>query len=404
MRSDPLVGRTVRQYEIIEPLGSGGFGTVYRARHRELGLNRALKVLHRTHADRPQQRARFLREARIMAQLLHPHVAAVHDVFDADDRLCIVMDLVPSQTLAERLEHRGALSTWEAARVSSQVASALDWANAHGIVHRDVKPSNILLREPDGTALLCDFGIAVLAADKGLTATGAPVGTPGYMSPEQLGRGSGPIDGRSDVYSLAAVLHEMVTGQPPWIPVGQPRTSPTAAVAQVLARGLAHDPVARPATAGALAREFAAAAARTMPPPPRSPPPERRRTRWTWPMQAGVCGVLVLWALQPTIVGATEHGAHSLLAPSFDFTAPVLVGLALSGLMRWRWAFWINLVFLLLFGIAWWAILLTNLSYLDRVSAWTVVFESTLTVLSVLLAAWMLLGFFRYGTWAMRRS
>src|SRR6184192_2360531 len=159
---------------------------------------------------------RFLREIETAARLSHPHILPLHDSGEAAGLLYYVMPWVEGETLRDRLEREGQLPLEEAVRITREVASALSYAHSHDVVHRDVKPENILLS--GGEAVVADFGIAraiTQAAGTRLTETGIPVGTPQYMSPEQAS-GGGPIDGRSDVYSLACVLYEMLVGEPPY--------------------------------------------------------------------------------------------------------------------------------------------------------------------------------------------
>src|SRR6184192_3364712 len=188
--------------------------TVYLAqdlKHRRLV---AIKVL------KPELAAalgpeRFLREIELAARLTHPHILPLHDSGQAGGSLYYVMPYIEGESLRDRLEREGPLPLEEALRITREVASALTYAHSHDVVHRDIKPENILLS--GGEAVVADFGIAraiTQAAGTRLTETGIPVGTPAYMSPEQAG--GGPIDGRSDVYSLACVLYEMLVGEPPY--------------------------------------------------------------------------------------------------------------------------------------------------------------------------------------------
>src|SRR5881227_2214283 len=189
--------------------------TVYLARDLKHGRAVAIKVL------RPEIAAalgpeRFLREIEVAAPLTHPHILALHDSGQAGGSLYYVMPYIEGESLRDRLEREGPLPLEEALRITREVASALGYAHSHDVVHRDIKPENILLS--GGEAVVADFGIAraiTQAAGTRLTETGIPVGTPAYMSPEQAS-GGGPIDGRSDVYSLACVLYEMLVGEPPY--------------------------------------------------------------------------------------------------------------------------------------------------------------------------------------------
>jgi serine/threonine-protein kinase len=207
-----LAGR----YTVERELGRGGMATVYLAQDLKHRRPVAIKLL------RPELAAalgaeRFLREIEIAARLQHPHILPLYDSGTAENQLFYVMPYVDGESLRDRLRRDKQLSLDEAVRITSEAASALAYAHAHGIVHRDIKPENILLSA--GTVVVADFGIAraISAAADGaqLTQTGMVVGTPAYMSPEQGAAGS-DIDGRSDEYSLACVLYEMLVGQPPF--------------------------------------------------------------------------------------------------------------------------------------------------------------------------------------------
>ena len=210
---EDLSGRSFGVYRIVEPLGSGGMASVYKAYQPAVDRYVALKVLPSHLAQDPEFLARFKQEAKVLAKLQHPHILPVHDFGESDGFTYIVMPFIKTGTLAATLTGQP-LPFDQIKRVITQVGDALDCAHAQGLVHRDVKPSNILLDER-GNCLLADFGIAkVLEGAQTLTATGGLIGTPQYMSPEQ-GLGV-PIDGRSDVYALGVVLYEMATGQVPF--------------------------------------------------------------------------------------------------------------------------------------------------------------------------------------------
>ncbi len=199
-------------YSIRGILGHGGMGTVYLALQESLDREIALKVLLPSLARDPIATERFLREARYAAKLHHPNIAAIHEVGTHADMPYMAMSYEPGGTLAQALH--GPLEPGRALGVVRDIGSALEHAHRRGVVHRDVKPENILLRG-DGTCVLSDFGIAhALAQPSGLTTEGTSVGTPHYMSPEQL-RGE-TVDGRSDLYSLGIVLHQMLTGELPY--------------------------------------------------------------------------------------------------------------------------------------------------------------------------------------------
>jgi len=202
------------RYRIDRVLGRGGMATVYAADDLKHGRRVAIKIVDPavSVALGPE---RFLREIRVAASLQHPNILPLFDSGDAGDLLYYVMPLVDGASLRERLKRQGQLPLDDAVRATEQVAAALDYAHSHGVVHRDIKPENILF---DGDrAVVADFGIAksLDAASESLTATGVAVGTPTYMSPEQS-TGERLIDGRSDIYSLACVLFELLAGEPPF--------------------------------------------------------------------------------------------------------------------------------------------------------------------------------------------
>jgi eukaryotic-like serine/threonine-protein kinase len=207
-------------YEIQSPLGAGGMGEVYRARDTRLGRDVAVKVLTEFFAKDPERLRRFEQEARAVAALNHPNIVAVYDIGTQDGRAYLVSELLEGETLREAL-HGGQLSTRKATDYAVQVASGLAAAHEKGVVHRDLKPENIFITS-DGRVKILDFGLAKLVApeakpDEGATienvptSAGAVLGTVGYMSPEQV-RGE-PVDARSDIFALGAILYEMLSGQ-----------------------------------------------------------------------------------------------------------------------------------------------------------------------------------------------
>jgi eukaryotic-like serine/threonine-protein kinase len=291
------------RYEIERLLGRGGMATVYLARDLKHDRRVAIKVVsgdlsHHLGADR------FLREIDIAGKLTHPHILPLHDSGESDGVLYYVMPYVEGETLRERLRREHQLPLADAVRTTCEIASALDYAHRHDVLHRDIKPENILLK--DGHAVLADFGIARAidaAADTGMTATGLTLGTPVYMSPEQSSGGA--LDGRSDLYSLACVLYEMLAGEPPFTgPTAQAviakrlsgmpprirtlRPSVPDALEQVLLRALDRTPADRFATAGQFRDALAACTGSQ----------ERRAaSRARRPVVAGVGAVMLVTAL-----------------------------------------------------------------------------------------------------------
>ncbi len=212
-----MIGSSLLHYEIIEKLGVGGMGVVYKARDPRLQRMVALKVLPADRSSDPVRRARFLREARAAAALSHPHIVTVHDIASDGGTDFIVMEHVSGQPLSHRIRE-GGLPVREALRIGIQVADALAAAHVAGVVHRDLKPANVMIAA-DGRARVLDFGLATLASEEPgtgerLTMDGVVMGTIAYMSPEQsVGE---PADARSDMFSFGLVLYEMLAGAPPY--------------------------------------------------------------------------------------------------------------------------------------------------------------------------------------------
>ena len=261
-----LAGR----YRVLRHLGSGGMASVLLCRDERLDREVAVKRLH---ADSPADtEQRFVREAKLGASLNHPNLVSVYDTAVDDEGVLIVMEYVPGESLAAALRH-GPLGPRRVARMVRELGAALDHAHAQGVVHRDVKPANVLLRD-DAVAKLVDLGIATAADTTRITRSGTVLGTAAYMAPEQLeGREPGPS---VDVYALAAVCYETLAGRrprdgktpvaiahsiasapPPDIREHWPAAS--AAVAETLQRGMAREPSERPGSAGQLATELARA-------------------------------------------------------------------------------------------------------------------------------------------------
>lgn len=209
-----LKAALAEQYAVEQELGSGGMATVYLAEDLKHNRKVAVKVL-RSDLAAVLGSERFLQEVRVTANLQHPHILPLFDSGGADGFLYYVMPYVEGESLQDRLQREKQLPVAEALQITREAASALDYAHRHRVIHRDIKPGNILLQE--GQALVADFGIALALSVAGgdrITESGISLGTPAYMSPEQA-TGDSRIDGRSDIYSLAAVLFEMLTGEPP---------------------------------------------------------------------------------------------------------------------------------------------------------------------------------------------
>jgi serine/threonine protein kinase, bacterial len=329
-----LDGTQFGRYRLVELLGRGGMGEVWRAFDTAIDRVVALKVLPAAFADDEVFQTRFRREARAAAGLDEPHVVPIHDFGEIDGRLYVTMRLIKGRDLQEILGE-GALPPARAVGIIEQIASALNAAHEVGLVHRDVKPSNILVTDDD-FAYLIDFGIARAAGETGLTSTGATIGTWAYMAPERFQ--SGTADARSDVYALACVLHESMTGQQPFVGnsleqivaahMFQPAPRPSeltggiaAAMDQVIATGMAKDPDQRYPTTKDLAR--AARAALTtplhmpgLPAPPTMPAASqiavpvgapRRSLTWT--------SILVPLMLVLLLVGAGAFAVTQTLRP-----------------------------------------------------------------------------------------
>ncbi len=290
-RGMPGLGDALGGYTLESLLGRGGMGSVYLATHDRLGRKVALKVIAAELAHDDEFRARFLREAQLAALLDHPNVIPIYDAGDAEGVLFLAMRYVPGSSLHQLLGERGVLSADETVRIAEQVGGALDAAHAAGLVHRDVKPANILLAEADGSVYLCDFGLAKRMSSPGTTRTGFFLGTADYCAPEQIE--GGEVDARADVYSLGGVVFNCLTGRPPFAresefavlqahladpapPVSELRPELPRQVDPVVATALAKSPGDRYPSAGrfvealrtALGGRSDAPATRTAPPPP----------------------------------------------------------------------------------------------------------------------------------------
>jgi len=263
-RTGGMIGRVISHYRILGPLGGGGMGVVYQAQDLSLERVVALKFLPPELSRDPEAKTRFLQEARAASALDHPNICTIHEVGETDEgQLYLAMACYDGETLKQRLQ-RGPLPIDEALETAQQVARGLVKAHRSGIVHRDIKPANLMITADEIVKIL-DFGIAKLAGAAGLTRIGSSLGTPGYMSPEQA-RGE-EVDPRTDVWSLGAVLYEMVTGRRPFRgdhdqavlyalfnqepdPVLQLRPDAPPELVRIIGRMLAKDPDRRYLTAG----------------------------------------------------------------------------------------------------------------------------------------------------------
>ncbi|MBN1312508.1 MAG: serine/threonine-protein kinase [Anaerolineae bacterium] len=267
-----MIGRTLGSYRIVEQIGVGGMATVYKAYDPGTDRYVALKVLPDYYSQDPKFRQRFEREAKAIAKLEHLHILPVHAYGEEGDTAYLVMRYMETGTLKDRVQ-AGPMPLDEVGRLLAQIASALDYAHQHGVLHRDVKPSNVLL-DAESNAYLTDFGIAkMIEGTSELTGSGI-IGTPQYMSPEQC-QGRKDLTGATDVYSLGVVLYEMLTGRTPYqaetplaiihmqltnSPLPPPssiRAELTEETEAVVLKALAQDPDSRWPTCGAMAKAFA---------------------------------------------------------------------------------------------------------------------------------------------------
>jgi serine/threonine kinase PknH len=327
------------RYRLLSKIGEGGMGKVYKAHDTEIGRDVAIKVLATELGTEPGYRARFRREARIAARLTEPHIIPIYDTGEIEGRLYLVMPIIEGTDLHELLQRDGPMNPQRAVSFIEQLAAALDVAHAAGLVHRDIKPSNALLTGKDFVYLI-DFGIAHDSAATKLTSTGMFVGTLAYMAPERFS--AGVADARSDVYALACVLHECLTGHAPYpgdsmeqqllghLTLDPPRPSADrpdipAGFDEVIARGMAKNPDERYQSAHELATaaKHALGAA-----PPRAPETARtpRADPSPGPAQATVGTITDVTpaAARPKAVTAPRQAGGSRQR------GPVLIGAAVT--------------------------------------------------------------------------
>ncbi len=311
--ASPVAGHRLGQYRLLGTLGSGGMGTVYRAYDARLDREVALKFLPPHLGSQPEARERLLVEARAAAALEHPNVCTIHEIGETTDgRPFIAMACYAGETLKERLE-RGPVPPAEAVAIAAQIARGLAAAHARGIVHRDVKPGNVMLGA-DGTVRLLDFGLAKLQ-DVTLTGPGITPGTVAYMAPEQV-RGD-RLDPRTDLWALGVVLYEMLTGKRPFQggngqavrlailneeapPLGRDRTDIPERLARVIERLLRKDPAARYRDAAELLGDLEPA-----PPGARRP---RSAARQRWRARATILGATLAFVIAAWSVGRQREG------------------------------------------------------------------------------------------------
>jgi eukaryotic-like serine/threonine-protein kinase len=317
------------RYRVARSLGSGGSASVLLCRDERLGREVAVKRLH---ADSPAEvEQRFLREARIGALLNHPNLVSVFDTATDGESVLIVMEYVPGEALSQTLK-RGPLRAERAALMVRDLGAALDHVHGQGVVHRDVKPGNVLLRQ-DGVTKLVDLGIATASDQTRLTSSGMVLGTATYMAPEQLeGREAGPA---ADVYALALVAYEALTGErartgrTPMEIAHQVATSPppdlrerlpeaSSAAAELLQRGMARDPSERPSSAGELGSRLGRALEQPSPAPAPVPAPAARD-----PAPA--------WASGPSARRKRPVGAIALALALLVIAAAAVIGTVLAG-------------------------------------------------------------------------
>jgi serine/threonine-protein kinase len=329
---DPNLGRVIgSRYRLDEQIGRGGMATVYRAFDQQLDRPVALKLMREHLLDDPHFIRRFEAEARHMASLSHPNVVAVYDV-GTDAAPYLVMELVEGRDLAAMLADGGPLAPTRAAAVAADAAAALQAAHASGLVHRDVKPGNVLIGG-DGRARVADFGIARATGEDGMTGTGALLGSVEYFSPEQArGEVAGPA---SDIYALGVVLYELLTGVRPFsgatpyavatarlgVPPPDPRLVAPAVpdrLAAIVARAMAPRSADRYPTAGAMSDDLLAWLEAQSAPAAAAVPPARRR----WGIWPAALATLVLLALLgyggAQLLGRADPGRGGVVIPAIS--------------------------------------------------------------------------------------
>jgi serine/threonine-protein kinase len=340
-RLGPEVGESFGPYRVESVLGRGGMGTVYLATHERLARKAAIKVIAPQYAHDDDFRARFLVESQLAASLDHPNVIPIFDAGEIDGLLYLAMRYVPGRSLHALLEERGTLPLEQAVTIAEQIGGALDAAHAEGLLHRDVKPANVLIAEPGGHLYLCDFGLAKRTTSTGLTGTGSFFGTVDYAAPEQI-EGLA-VDGRADVYALGCVLFRCLAGRPPFVresdfvvlqahladpppKLSEVRAGLPTSLDAVIETALAKRPADRYANASSLATELRGATLERTgddqttlrAPVARTPSPERstataRARRVT---AVALAAAIALIAVVAAVVVATHRGGQSTGAGS----------------------------------------------------------------------------------------
>ena len=327
------IGSTIGDYQVVDVLGAGGMGKVYKVRNVISDRIEAMKVLLPDLTSVADLAERFLREIKLQASLVHPNIAQLHTAVRADNQLLMVMEFVEGQTV-DQLLRRGPLPIDRALDCISQVLTALEFAHARGVIHRDIKPANMMMT-PAGVIKLMDFGIAK-AADQKLTITGTTVGSVYYMSPEQI-QGASTLDARADLYSVGVTLYELVTGKRPFdgesqyaimaahlekAPVPPIELDPTLPreLNDVILLAVAKDPGRRFQSAAAFGKALGSVKAMLAPatvpvaaPPPPPPPIVRASNggkRWLWMTCGGIAAAAVLVCALQFAPGKATHAAQ----------------------------------------------------------------------------------------------
>ena len=337
--TDSLVGGRLGKYEIHSEIGRGGVGVVYRGRDPDLNRDVAVKVLAPYLVESDVLVERFRREARLAAQLDHPNIVTIYDVGMEGKWHYIIMQYLEGETLTELIHRQAPLPPREVHTILHALAQALDYAHSRSLVHRDIKPANIIV-SPSGHMTITDFGIAKAAFETQLTVTGTIVGTPDYMSPEQIeGRA---VDGRSDQYGLGLIAYEMLSGQFPFKasgpgnllykiihektpPIGLVKSDLPKGVGRVLEQVLAKKPEERFETVTAFADALEGAitdesvASKVRPPDEQPRPPARRGRIPKWAPILAVGLVVLIVALVGMLGTFEESGLEMVHVPAGEF-------------------------------------------------------------------------------------